>query len=85
LKAYYLWQGREWTVNWLKEEQKILATLSADSVRAIINWKPVGRNQTRVCALALTALDTGLRLNELLGLTRQNVNQLHASGQRKGH
>jgi len=26
-----------------------------------------------VCALALTALDTGLRIDELLGLTRQNV------------
>lgn len=79
-KGFLAWCREEGIVKepikiaWLKEEQKVLETFSADSVRAIINWKPIGRNQTRVCALALTALDTGLRVNELLCLTRKDMN-----------
>ena len=58
----------------LKEEQKVLATLRPEQVKFLIHWKPIGRNKTRVRIMALTALDTGLRINELLSLTRQDVN-----------
>ncbi len=57
--------GKAWKLPWLREEKKILATFSPAQVSALINWKPVGRNQTRVRVAALTALDTGLRVGEL--------------------
>jgi integrase/recombinase XerD len=60
-------------VQFLKTEQKVLATFTEEQIKRIIAWKPIGRNQTRVCALALAALDTGLRINELLGLTRSDI------------
>jgi site-specific recombinase XerD len=73
IKCFYLWQGKPWKLPWLKEEKKILSTFSPAQVAALIHWKPVGRNNTRVRVAALTALDTGLRVGELLGLTRLDV------------
>lgn len=57
----------------LKEEQKILATFQPDQILRIVNRKPVGRNETRIHTMAVTALDTGLRLQELLNLSRQDI------------
>jgi integrase/recombinase XerD len=73
IKAYYLWQGKEWKVSRLKEEQKILTVLSPEGVRALIGYKPKGFNQTRAHTIALTILDTGLRASEVLGLTTGDV------------
>jgi integrase/recombinase XerD len=52
----------------------VLVTFSSEQVSRLIHCKPIGRNQSRVCALALTALDSGLRINELLSLSRKDVN-----------
>ena len=79
LKAFMAWAYAEQIVKepfklpWLKEEQKILATFKADHIKAFINWKPVKRSDCRLLAITLTALDTGLRLSELLGLKRVDV------------
>ena len=57
---------------WLKQEQKLLVTFTPEQITRIINWKPVGSAQPRLHALILTALDTGMRIHELLGLRRSD-------------
>lgn len=73
MNAYWKWAGEDRHLNYLKEEQKILATFSAEQIHRLIHWKPVGRNQARAHIIAVAALDSGLRISELLGLTRQDV------------
>ena len=79
LKAFIAWAKEEqivkelFNLSWLKEENKILSTLSAAHIKALIHWKPVKRSDCRLHALALTALDTGLRVAELLSLKRTDV------------
>lgn len=73
IKAYFQWKGTPLNIPSLKEEQKIIATLSPQQVTRIINWKPVKSTQTRLHILALTALDTGMRVNELLSLRRADI------------
>jgi integrase/recombinase XerD len=73
LNAFFKWSKQDIRIPKLKEEQKILATFSAEQIRRLVQWKPVRRDQARAHAIALTALDTGLRISELLGLTRENV------------
>jgi len=78
VNAYFSWLHTEHgqpalRIPRLKEEQKILATFTPEQSRRIINGKAVGRNELRVKALALTALDTGLRIQELLNLLRSDV------------
>jgi site-specific recombinase XerD len=72
LKSFYLWQNREWKLPWLKEEEKIIQTLSADGVSALVNGKVTGSNMIRTQLVALTILDTGLRASEVLGLTKED-------------
>ncbi len=57
----------------LKEEQKVMATLNGDQIRRLVEYKPKGLNCTRAWALAMVALDTGLRLNEVLSLCRDDL------------
>lgn len=73
LNSYWKWAGENKHLAYLKEEQKILKTFSLEQISKLINAKPVGRNETRACAAALTALDTGMRIQELLNLRRSDV------------
>jgi site-specific recombinase XerD len=79
LKAFMAWLYTEQIVKepfklaWLKEEQKILATFNAQQIRKLVQWKPMTRSDSRLHVLALTALDTGIRVSELLGLKREDV------------
>ncbi len=79
LKAFLRWAHEEGLTKeqiklaWLREEEKVLATFSPEQVKRIIQWKPSTRTEARLHALAMTALDTGLRISELLGLSRQDV------------
>jgi hypothetical protein len=66
IKTFYLWKKKDWTLPWLKEEQKILTTFSAEAVRSFISWKPAKRGERRLKTLALAALDTGMRIEKLL-------------------
>jgi len=57
----------------IKEPQKIIATFTPEHVARILRWKPTVKHEPRLKALTLTALDTGLRVHELLNLTRDSV------------
>ncbi len=57
----------------LKEEQKVLATLTPDHMKRLLQFSPKGRNQKRGHTLTLLLLDTGLRFAEALGLTWDRV------------
>ncbi len=73
INAFWKWQEKDWKIRRLKEEQQILATFNAEHVHRLVHWKPIGRNQTRAHTIAMVALDTGMRISELLSLTRQDV------------
>jgi site-specific recombinase XerD len=73
INAFWKWQGKDWKIRRLKEEQQILATFRPEHITRLVHWKPIGRNETRAHTIALVALDTGLRISELLSLTRQDV------------
>jgi len=68
LNAYWRWAGEPIKLAYLKEEQKILATLNEAHVKALLAYKPKGTNETRAHMAALTILDTGIRASELFGI-----------------
>lgn len=57
----------------VKEEQTVIETFSDKQLEAIVSYKPKNKAQARLHALLLTAIDTGCRIEELLTLTRSNV------------
>lgn len=57
----------------LKEEKKVIQTFSEAQLRAILSWKPSGFCQTRLHALLATLIDTGIRIDECLTITRDGV------------
>jgi hypothetical protein len=57
---------RDWKIRRLKEEQKVLATSSAEQVELLLKFRPKGTNFTRVHDLACLLLDTGLRMPRIL-------------------
>jgi site-specific recombinase XerD len=77
INAYFRWLHLEHHSDLLrlpklKEEQKIISTFSPEQISRIVRWKAHG-SRLRLKALALSALDTGLRVEELLTLTRSSV------------
>jgi len=73
LNAYLKWKEAGFKIPKLKEEQKLLPVLSADMVGRILKFSPRGVNATRAHLIALVILDTGLRISEVLGLTKEDV------------
>jgi site-specific recombinase XerD len=78
INAYFRWLHTEREeklvrIPRLKEEQKILVTFKREQVARVMSAKPAGINDTRAKMAALTALDTGLRIQELLNLRRTDV------------
>lgn len=57
----------------LKEEQKVIQTFSEAHLRALISYKPKTDTHRRLYALLLMLIDTGIRIDEALTLTRNNV------------
>jgi integrase/recombinase XerD len=57
----------------LKEEQKIIPTLTADQTRRLLEYRPKGLNNTSAWTVAMPAMDTGIRLNEALSLRRDDL------------
>ncbi len=57
----------------LKEEQKVLATLSKQQVKALIAFRPTVMGERRLHAMAAMMLDNGIRANEALSLERAAV------------
>jgi integrase len=78
INAYFRWLHEERGVALvkiprLKEEQKVLATLTPDHVQRLLAFKPKGTNLARAHTLAMLLLDTGLRFAEALGLRWEHV------------
>jgi integrase/recombinase XerD len=78
VNAYFRWLHEERHLDLikiprLKEEQKVLATLTAGDAKRLILFRPEGANLTRAHTLALLLLDTGLRISEALSLGWERV------------
>jgi site-specific recombinase XerD len=54
-------------------EKKVIKTFSETQIRAIINYKPKDYYEKRLHCILLMMLDTGVRINEALTLTRSCV------------
>lgn len=79
LNSYLRWQhfehGKELVkLPKLKEESLLIPTFSPEQISRIINWKPIRGREPGLKALALAAIDTGMRIDELLSLRRTDVN-----------
>jgi integrase/recombinase XerD len=57
----------------LKTEKRVLVTLSETHIRQLLTAKPRTFNQWRVFALTCLLLDTGMRIDEALGLNVTDV------------
>lgn len=66
MNAYLNWAGAGFKLPRLQEEQKILATFTADQVSRLLAYKPKSKTMRRAQALAGLLLDTGLRIAEAL-------------------
>ena len=79
VRAYLHWPKEEghrseiFKVQFLKEEQQILNTFSAEQVQAFLTYKPKGTNMTRAHMVVCLLLDTGIRISEALGLKRKDI------------
>jgi integrase/recombinase XerD len=60
-------------VKLLKAERKVITTFRDPDFKKITTFKPQGINQRRAWTLVMLLLDTGLRIEELLGLERSKV------------
>ena len=57
----------------LPDPKKALTTFSNADIRLLLAFKPKGRLQVRSWTLVLLLVDTGVRIDEALGLERKNV------------
>jgi site-specific recombinase XerD len=72
INAYLNWKQAGFKLPKLKEEQKVIATLSPEQMARLIGFKPKGINQTRTHMAAMLILDGGYRISELLDLPSQD-------------
>ena len=68
INAFLNWNHASFKIPKLKEEQKIIATLTPEQMARLIAFKPKGTNATRTHAAAVLILDGGYRISELLDL-----------------
>ena len=54
-------------------EKKVLQTFDERQIKKVIGWKPIGYYQWRLYALLCLIIDTGIRIEEALTLTRSKV------------
>jgi site-specific recombinase XerD len=50
----------------------VLATLSTEQIKRLLDLRPKGRNETRAHIVALLILDGGYRISEVLGLVHEH-------------
>ena len=76
-KAYLRWLQTEgylreaFKVQFLKTEAKVLATLSTDQIKRLLEFRPRGINYTRTHTAAMLMLDGAYRISEVLGLQHE--------------
>jgi integrase/recombinase XerD len=58
----------------LKVEKKIKKDFTDEEIKRFIDWKPQTWFQQRLYALIITVIDSGIRIDEALTLTREDVN-----------
>jgi integrase/recombinase XerD len=76
MRAFFRWAEPERPkIAYLKEERKILATLTVKDIGALLAFNParVSKTLRRAHLVALTILDTGLRIAEVLSLGKENL------------
>ncbi len=79
VRAYVNWLHAEGLqkdkprVQLLKYEHKVLATFSPAHVKAMLAFKPTGRNECRTWPAVCVMLDAGPRLSEVLGLRKADI------------
>lgn len=56
-----------------KLEQKVMKTFTESQMKAIITYKPKDKYELRLHTLLLLLLDTGIRINEALTITRNSI------------
>lgn len=71
VKTYCKWAGIDVKVQMLKEGERVVRIFSPEDIRKLISYRP--KSQRRVHTLALVLLDTGLRLDEALGMKISDV------------
>ena len=71
--AYFKWAGLPLHINRLKEEGRVQPTFSTEQLTKLIAYKPDTFYHRRLHALVLTLFDSGLRIEEALGLRRLQV------------
>lgn len=57
----------------LKTEKRVLALLTTEELKRLVTFKPKTMDSWRAYALAATAIDTGIRIDEALGLRQDDV------------
>lgn len=74
VKTYLKWKGAsELKLGYLKTEQKKIQIFKPEDVRKLVGFRAVTSTDRRIKFLALLALDTGVRLEEALGLRRIQI------------
>jgi site-specific recombinase XerD len=72
INAFLNWSRSGFKIPKLKEEQKIIATLTPEQMARLIAFKPKGINATRTHMSSVLILDGGYRISELLDLPCEN-------------
>jgi site-specific recombinase XerD len=65
--------GERLRIRLLPKSASVLVTFSDAEIRRVVGLRPVGRAMTRAWTLFVVMLDTGLRIDEALGLERERV------------
>lgn len=73
VNAYLKWCGAGFKIPRLQEEKRILQTLTPDHISRPLNDTPKHFSQIRAHLASLLILDCGLRVGELVKLTRQDI------------
>jgi integrase/recombinase XerD len=71
--AYLKWSGSPLRIAKLREEAKIPRTFSDEHLKRVFAFRPKSETDSRLHTLLLTLADTGMRIDEALGLKREDI------------
>lgn len=73
IKTYLRWKGANLKLQYLKVEEKELVILKPGDVQKLLQYRPRTVNDRRIHLLTKVLLDTGLRLEECLGIHELDI------------